>query len=36
MNEPEEAPKMPVTAENVTDPSDEDTLAYFSKLANAD
>tara|TARA_B000000441_G_scaffold132522_1_gene119296 strand:- start:2097 stop:2987 length:891 start_codon:yes stop_codon:yes gene_type:complete len=36
VNEPEEAPKMPVTAEEISNPDDDDTLAYFSKLANAE
>lgn len=36
MNEPVEAPKMPVTAEEISNPDDDDTLAYFSKLANAE
>jgi hypothetical protein len=27
---------MPVTAEEISNPDDDDTLAYFSKLANAE
>ena len=34
MNEPAPSPMEPITAEEVSDNDDDDTMSYFARLAN--